>query len=145
MLNAHHTGRPVSYHGFTLTELVIVMAVMAILLAIAYPSYLSQAIKSRRADGHNLLYEAAQRQQQFFTENNAFTATVGNGGLEMVTASQEGYYTLSITQPGGATSYTLTGTTVAPQTADTNCGNLTLTHLNVKGCSATGCDVDRCW
>ena len=144
MLNNHYNGRPVSHHGFTLTELVIVVAIIAILLTIAVPSYLNQAIKSRRADGHNLLYEAAQRQQQFFTENNRFTSSIGTGGLEMVTTSQEGYYTLSIDRPN-TTSYTLTATAVAPQTSDTQCGNLTLTHLNVKGCTATGCDADRCW
>jgi type IV pilus assembly protein PilE len=51
---------------------------------------------------------------------------------------------LSVDRPS-STTYTLTATTVAPQTADTDCGNLTITHLNVKGCTASGCNVDRCW
>ena len=120
------------------------MAILAIIVMLAVPAYLNQSIKARRADGHALLYEATQRQQQFFTENNAFTATIGTGGLEMTAGSQEGYYTLSVDRPS-TTTYTLTATAVAPQTADTACGNFTLTHLNIKGCSATGCDVDRCW
>jgi type IV pilus assembly protein PilE len=145
MLKQNPTNQSRDHRGFTLIEVVVAMAILAILLTLAYPAYLNQAIKARRADGHSLLYEAAQRQQQQFTENNAFTATVGSGGLDMNAGSQEGYYTLSITQPSGNTTYTLTATAVAPQTADTSCGNLTLTHLNVKGCTATGCDVDRCW
>jgi type IV pilus assembly protein PilE len=57
--------------------------------------------------------------------------------------SQKAYYRLSIVATSNA--YTLTATRLAPQTADTKCGNLTLTHLNVKGCTAEGCDVGRCW
>lgn len=130
--------------GFTLVEVVIVVAILAIIMTLAYPAYLNQINKGRRTDGHSLLYLGAQRQQQHFTENNVFTATIGSGGLEMSATSQEGYYTLSVDRPN-TTSYTLTATAVAPQTSDTQCGNLTLTHLNVKGCTATGCDVDRCW
>lgn len=136
---------PLRYRrGWSLVELVIVMLVLAVLLAIAYPAYNNQVVKARRADGQALLYQAAQRQQQFFTSNNQYTATVGSGGLDISATSQEGYYTLSINRPN-ATSYTLTATAIAPQDADTDCGNLTLTHLNVKGCTADGCDPAKCW
>ena len=144
MTNQYQTSKSRCQRGFTLIELLIVVAVVAILLTLALPSYLNQVIKARRADGHSLLYEAAQRQQQFFTINNQFTATVGTGGLDMTAASQEGYYSLSIDRPT-TTTYTLTATAVSPQTNDTSCANLTITHLNVKGCTASGCDVDRCW
>jgi type IV pilus assembly protein PilE len=140
----YQASRSGFFRGFTLVELLVVLAIVAIILTFAYPSYLNQVIKARRADGHALLYEAAQRQQRHFTENNAFTATIGDGGLELNTSSQEGYYTLSVDRPS-STTYTLTAATVAPQTADTDCGNLTITHLNVKGCTASGCNVDRCW
>jgi type IV pilus assembly protein PilE len=130
--------------GWTAVELVVVMAVIVVLLTIAYPSYVNQVQKARRADGHALLYEAAQREQQFFTTNNQFTATVGSGGLGMSATSDEGHYTLTINRPS-TTSYTLTATAVGAQASDTSCGNLTLTHLNVKGCTASGCDADRCW
>jgi len=154
MLKQNPTSQSRDHRGFTLIEVVVAMAVLAILLTLAYPAYVNQAIKARRADGHALLYEAAQRQQQHFTECTFFTDVVGDTGndcpsseegLKMLTSSQEGYYTLSITQPSGNTTYTLTATAVAPQTGDTSCGNLTLTDLNIKGCTATGCDVDRCW
>lgn len=135
-------------HGWTLIELVIALTILAILLALAYPAYTEQVIKARRADGHALLFEAAQRQQQFFTANNTFTTTIGSGGLGMSTASPEGYYTLSVAVPSGltiATAYTLTATRVAPQTADTRCGNLTLTHQGSKGNSGGSVAADLCW
>lgn len=130
--------------GWSLVELMVALLVLAILLSLAYPAYNNQVIKSRRADGHALLYEAAQRQQQFFTSNNQYTATVGVGGLEMAAASDSGFYTLSINRPN-ATTYTLTATAVSPQDADTDCGNLSLTSLNIKACSADGCEPARCW
>ena len=147
------TGNPPATHhsrGWTLIELVVVVMILGVLLALAYPAYTGQVVKARRADGHALLYQAAQRQQQFFTTNNQFTATAGATGLGMCTGdgcsatSQDGYYTLAIDRPS-TTTYTLTATAQSPQTDDTSCGNLTLTHLNVKGCTAEGCDVSKCW
>ena len=129
--------------GMTLIELAIVLLILAVLVAIAYPAFNNQVIKARRADGHALLYQAAQRQQQFFTSNNAFTATIGDGGLQLSTSSIEGYYTLSVAATN--TTYTLTATRVSPQTKDTWCGNLTLTHLGVKGVTNASFSADRCW
>jgi type IV pilus assembly protein PilE len=129
--------------GWTLLELMVVLLVIAILAAIAYPSYNSQVIKSRRTDGKSLLHLAAQRQQQFFTSNNAFTETIGTGGLGLSATSGEGYYTLSVTAT--ATTYTLTAVPVAPQTEDTFCGQLTLNHLGAKGISGGSRTADYCW
>jgi type IV pilus assembly protein PilE len=129
--------------GFTLVELMIVLVVMAVLLSIAYPLYTSWVIKARRADGVALLYEAAQRQQQFFTINQAFTSTIGEGGLGLGASSAEGHYTLSVAAT--ATTYTLTATRAGGQAADTRCGDLTLNHLGVKGISGGTLTADACW
>ena len=64
--------------GFTLTELVIVIAVIAVLMALAIPSYQSFVMKSRRTEAKELLYTAAQRQQQYFTMNNVYTTNAGS-------------------------------------------------------------------
>lgn len=140
-VNGNH--RKFDCRGWTLLELMIVLVVVALLAVIAIPSYNGQIIKSRRADGKALLYHAAQREQMFFTTNNAFTETVGAGGLSMATSSVEGYYTLTVAAT--ATTYTLTATRVSPQTADSLCGDLTLTHLGVKGISGGSRSADYCW
>ena len=129
--------------GFTLIELVIVIAIVAVLLGIAYPAYDQWVIKSRRADGKALLLLAAQRQQQFFTSNNSYTAKIGDGGLQVGTTSAEGYYTLSVS--ADATTYLLTATRVSPQTADTKCGDLTINHLGVKGNLNASEAAEKCW
>lgn len=129
--------------GWTLIELIIAMVVAAVLLTIAYPAYNDQVIKSRRADGVALLYQAAQRQQQFFTINNSFTDTIGDGGLRLSSSSLEGYYTLSIAAT--VTSYTLTATRASGQTADSRCGDLTLNHLGVRGNLNASLPASECW
>ncbi len=121
----------------------IVLLVLAVLAGIAYPAYNSQVIATRRADGVALLYFAAQRQQQYFTANNAFTATVGTGGLEMGTSSNHGYYSLSVAAT--ATTFTLTATRAGNQANDTDCGDLTLNHLGVKGISGGTLSAEQCW
>ena len=142
-MRMYATNQTINCRGWTLLELMITLVVLAILTAIAYPSYTSHLIKSRRADGKALLYQAAQREQQFFTSNNAFTATAGSGGLDISTSSGEGHYTLSIAAT--ATTYTLTATRVGTQTKDSLCGDLTLNHLGARGISGGTSSADKCW
>ena len=74
---------PGGVSGWTLPELIIVLGVLAILVAVAYPAYVSQAIKARRAEGHALLYGAAQAQQQYFANHRTFaSAVVGSGAAD---------------------------------------------------------------
>ena len=138
-------GKTRSSHnrGWTMVELVIVLLVLSVLLSLAYPFYSGQIIKARRADGHALLYGAALREQQFFSSNNSYTATIGDGGLGISSSSQEGNYTLSITAT--TTTYTLTATRDSTQTDDTWCGDLTLTHLGAKGNANASWSADKCW
>ena len=79
--------------GFTLIELMIVIAVIAILAMIAAPAYNDSVTKARRADGKSALMDAITRQERFFTENNTYTTNLG--AVPISTNSQEGYYTLT--------------------------------------------------
>lgn len=140
--------------GFTLIELMIVVAVIGILAAIAYPSYQDSIRKARRADAKSALLDAAQRQERFFTENNQYTsvqvpavgctntpATIAAGtdcGLNLSTATTtDGYYTLTLTAPAvnnRRNSFTITATPVTgkSQTKDTTCGAATTAHFSLN-------------
>jgi len=146
-------------NGFTLIELMIALAVIAILAAIAYPSYQDSVRKSRRADAKSVLLNAAQWMERFYTENNRYhqdragTAVALPVGLTQ--APIEGvtkYYNISLTDCAGAAqvtanSFTLRAAPIAgsPQVND-RCGALTLTSTGVRGvCVAAPPTVDECW
>jgi type IV pilus assembly protein PilE len=131
--------------GFSLIELMIVVAVIAIIAAIAYPSYMDYVRQSRRADATVALLELAQYMERYYTNNGRYTDGDGNyPALPFDEAPRDGsdkYYDLSLNDTPSATSYTLSA---APKNAQENddCGTLTLDHLGVKGAED---DVDHCW
>ena len=73
--------------GFTLIELMIAMAVIAILTAIAYPSYQDHIRRSIRSQGQQYLMDLAQREEQFFLDRRVYTITKGAAGLNMPVAT----------------------------------------------------------
>lgn len=136
--------------GFTLIELMIAVVVIGILAAIAYPSYIEQVRKSRRADATTALLTAAQTLERFYTENNTYaTATAAAGGTIPNWApadrpAAQATYTISL--PAAqltANSYTIVATPTGVQASDPNCGVYTLTHTGVK--NVTPGTIARCW
>ncbi len=150
-----------AYHkGFTIIELLVVVTVVGILAAIAYPQYNRYLIQARRADGQGALLQMAGQLEKFYSQCGRYTATITTGtisacsGLGVGANSTDNHYTLTITTGAAGTvanqTYVLTAaprTTPPPassQVNDTDCGNLTLTNAGVKGRTGTA-PVDRCW
>jgi type IV pilus assembly protein PilE len=75
-------------------ELMIVLAILAIITAIAVPNYQDYVSRSRRADAMIALQRLANEQEQFYFDNNIYTTSFA--GLNMTNTSPDGYYTLSV-------------------------------------------------
>jgi len=121
--------------GFTLIELMIAVAILAIIVGIAIPAYQNQVQKTRRADGQAALFTAAQQMERCFTTTNSYAA------CPFTAASQDGFYSISRADSDAAATYTLQAAPQGGQTGDP-CGTLTLDHLGRKG-HADG--ATRCW
>ena len=134
--------------GFTLIELLMVIGIVALLVSIAIPSYQEFMMKSRRTEAKELLFTAAQRQQQVFTWQNRYSTDI-SGELVVPSTSANGYYTLSVAagHTGSInTSYSMSATPVTgtSQANDTACGTYTINSLIQKTVSGSQ-TTPPCW
>lgn len=136
--------------GFTLIELMVVVAIVGILTAIAYPSYMDSVTKSRRGAAKSCLSEYAHFMERFYTTNLAYDKDTSNTNIVIPTlaCTTEGkineYYTFAVTNLTRST-FTATATPIGAQlTSDTKCGTLSLTHDGQRQVSVTG-NATACW
>lgn len=130
--------------GFTLIELMIVVAIVGILSAVAYPSYTEYVRRGHRADARAGLLQAQQWLERAATATGAYptalpaTLTWANDATKR--------YTISIGGPATTSSFTLTATPKGAQVGD-KCGNFTVTHTGLRGAKGvtTGDIVTECW
>jgi len=135
--------------GFTLIELMIVVAIIGILAVIAIPAYRDSTLRANRADAQITLSRLATLQERYYFRTNQYTGDFSDllSGLSDITtsiSSDEGYYTVALT--ASATSWSMTATAAGGQADDTQCNKLTLTNLGAK----TSVDSDNnasseCW
>jgi type IV pilus assembly protein PilE len=114
--------------GFTLIELMIVVAVIGILASIAYPSYLEYVKKGRRAAAQSHLMEIAQRQQQYLLDARSYASTLTTLGVTTPDDVSD-YYTISLEVDDTPPSFTITAEAQGVQASD---GNLTLNNTGSK-------------
>ena len=130
--------------GFTLIELMIVVAVIAVLGAIALPSYQDYVRKGRRADGRALIQAAALAQEKVRLGSATYTTTLTslNGACGADPCySEQGFYGLTV-PAAGATGYSLTATPRLAQASDSACA--TLTYVVNAGVTTYG-PTNACW
>jgi type IV pilus assembly protein PilE len=136
--------------GFTLIELMIVVAVIAILAAIAYPSYSRYVLRAKRADAKQQLLQAAQWTERYMTANGRYPPDDVDlpAGLAQSPSSGTASYIIGYVDGRTATTYALQA---VPQGASANdeCGTLTINHQGVKladdNTDASSDKVQTCW
>lgn len=149
--------------GFTLIEIMIVVAIIGIISAVAYPSYMAQVQKSKRSDAQVGLQQLAQRQEAYFSRTYSYASTLLQLGYGNVTSidSPEGMYTHSISSTTPATcdgtatvactSFTVSAVPKAgtSQVGDTDCATFTLDNVGRKGAenndSPPAGTAETCW
>jgi type IV pilus assembly protein PilE len=124
--------------GFTLIELMIVVAVVGVLAAIAYPSYQCSVERSQRAAAVQTLYEASQYMERFFTTNNGYdqnlAGTANSIPAPLNRSPRDGVPLLydialsAVTQ----TTYTLSMTARNASSCTPQCGVMRLNQLQTR-------------
>ncbi|WP_198262660.1 type IV pilin protein [sulfur-oxidizing endosymbiont of Gigantopelta aegis] len=143
--------------GFTLIELMIVIAIISILAAIAAPAYQEYIRKAKRADAQGALYGLASTMERFYTENNTYCGSE-NGGVvgTCVAGGDPGSFSATVPVDGGVAYYDLTISLVTANTytleaaragsmAGDDCGDFTLTHTNFQGITNNTASLADCW
>lgn len=142
--------------GFTVIELLIAVAVIAILSTLAWPSYQSAIQRARRADGQAALARVQQAQERRRSQQPTYAAAIGSGGLGLPTSSPDGHYTVatSTAEDSAATAYRVSASASGAQASDTACRHLAI-DVNAGSIAlrsgptseyANGSDINRrCW
>ena len=140
--------------GFTLIEVMIVIAVIGILLMVALPAYQQQTLKTKRALGKAELQEVLARQEQYFVNNRQYATSFVDLGFanpyaidadtnEVAVTSDGRIYTIAFAA-ATAIAYTVTATPQLGQAKDSLCGTLQITSTGVKSASGGG-GATLCW
>lgn len=135
--------------GFTLIELMIVVAIIGILMAVALPSYRAYIERGDRASARAALMEAQQFMERFYATNDRYDQDKAGSAVALPARllsvpADSPKYTLSLnttTNPLTVNSYQLEA---APIGTVSKCATLTLTNTGVKGMTGSGTVAD-CW
>ena len=142
---ARHTNIYWKQCGFSLIELMIVVAIIGILASIAYPGYQRYVLRTHREDAHVALVTLSQAQERYMARCGEYSQSIGGDascdadGLGRGTTSPESFYTLGIS--GNETAFTLKATAIDVQAQDTECKTLSLSSTGRRTAEGGG----DCW
>lgn len=143
--------RRVRQSGFTLIELVITVAIIGILVAVAYPQYTQYTVRAKRSAAQSFMFTVSSRQEQAMLNARSYFSVATGTPPEWTAASMNvpaeltANYTFTVATTATPPGYTVSAVPKAAQaTNDTRCGTLTWTGTGAKGVTGTS-TVSECW
>jgi type IV pilus assembly protein PilE len=145
--------------GFTLVELMVVTVIVAILVAIALPSYRASVLKSHRTEAKSILLDLAGREERYMGTNGAYTNDATQLGFStgFGNAFGSGYYSIATSPPTAGTvssstaaavpaQFQFTATAISAQTKDTLCAKFTIDQSGTQVSYDSSSNVSTgCW
>lgn len=127
--------------GFSLLELMVVLVIVGIITAIAFPAYQAHVVKTYRATAKACVMEHAQFLERFYTTRMTYVGAAPNLGCS-TNGKLDTRYVIAVSNLNAST-YTITATPVGPQ-RDALCGTLSLDQTGTRTESGSG-NVSDCW